>query len=330
MTSNTASTSEREESVSHDRVESGATAPIAALPLWEREKETALNAAVSTSETEKTSSNWLAELADNRRNTLALLAKSANQSHRWAAAAAAAALAHVVAAGHALVLARDLCDEGGWLRWLRDNFDGSVRTAQRYMRVARHLPASGLDPTRASHQSQRAFLRSIRGVVFGEPSAKATESPACGPPAESADDPEARRRLSFIAARRLRKLAGEVAERGSGNHAAELVERINALATDLLLDLGEGCSASGEVYFIEAVGADRVKIGVSREVGKRFNQLAVSFPGPLALLGKVGGGRARERSLHQRLANFHIGGEWFHLTPGVRTVLREVIDDEPE
>ena len=280
--------------------------------------------------TTETASNWLTELADNRRNTLALLAKSANQSHRWAAAAAAAALAHVVAAGHALVQARDLCEEGGWLRWLRNNFEGSVRTAQRYMRVARHLPASGLDPTRASHQSQRAFLRSIRGVVFGEPPAKAKDEPAAPPLGESADDPDARRRLSFIAARRLRKLAGEVAGRGSGNHAAELVERINALAADLLLDLGEGSSASGEVYIIEAVGADRVKIGVSQDVGKRFGQLAASFPGPLVLLGKVAGGRAREKSLHRRLANFRIGGEWFHLTPGVRQALREVIDDAPQ
>ena len=314
---------------------------VPACGYEEREKETALVPAVSRSDGEKTASNWLTQLADDRRNTQALLAKSANQSHRWAAAAAAAALAHIVAAGHALVQARELCDEGGWLRWLRNNFQGSVRTAQRYMRVARHLPASGLDPTRASHQSQRAFLRSVRGVVFGEPPAAAKDEPACDPPAAAVDDPETRRRLSFIAARRLRKLAGEVAaiaggtDRAAGKHAAELAERINALATDLLLDLGEGGSAEhggtgGEVYFIEAVGADRVKIGVSRAVGKRFNQLAVSFPGPLALLGKVAGGRAREKSLHWRLANFHIGGEWFHLTPGVRRVLREVIDDEPE
>ncbi|HQU43420.1 MAG TPA: hypothetical protein PK867_11455 [Pirellulales bacterium] len=49
---------------------------------------------------------WLID----RRNTLALRAKSANRSHRWAGAAAGAAMAHVVAAGHALVQARDLCE----------------------------------------------------------------------------------------------------------------------------------------------------------------------------------------------------------------------------
>ena len=281
--------------------------------------------------TNKAATNWLTQMADDRRTTLALLAKSANQSHRWAVAAAGAAMAHVVAAGHALVQARDLCEEGGWLRWLRNNFEGSVRTAQRYMRVARHLPASGIDATRVSHRSQTALLRAIRGVVFTEPSAAAEGAPAlAGTPAGSADDPAARRRLSFVAARRLRKLAGAVAGLAAGAHAARLAERINALATDLLLDAGECGGTSDEVYFVEAVGADRVKIGVSRDVGKRFGQLAASFPGPLRLLGRVAGGRAREASLHRRLANFHLGGEWFHLTPGVRALVAAVIADEPE
>jgi hypothetical protein len=94
--------------------------------------------------------NPLARMADERRRTLRLLAKSANLSHRWAAAAAGAAINHMVGAGHALVQARDLCEEGGWLRWLRKNFEGSIRTAQRYSRIARHLPASQLDATRVS------------------------------------------------------------------------------------------------------------------------------------------------------------------------------------
>ncbi|HVA49143.1 MAG TPA: DUF3102 domain-containing protein [Pirellulales bacterium] len=150
-------------------------------------------------------------MADERRNTLALLAKSANRSHRWAVAAAGAAMAHLVAAGHALAQARDLCEQGGWLRWLRTNFEGSVRTAQRYMRVARHLPASAIDATRVSHRSQTALLRALRGVVFTGPSAAAGAPAVAGTNAGSADEPAARRRLSFVAARRLRKLAGAVA-----------------------------------------------------------------------------------------------------------------------
>ena len=290
--------------------------------------------------TTMTVSNWVTQVADERRGSLDLLAKIANRSHRWAVATASAAMAHVVAAGNALIHARELCDKGGWLRWLRKNFDGSVRTAQRYMRVARHLP-DAVDATQMPYRTQTALLRAIRGAVFGElQKRKVAAPPAQSHNDPSADNPEARRRLSFSAARRLRKLAGTVAAMAGGEHAAELAERIKALAADLLLDVGEGsggqCGGSergataGEVYFIEAVGADRVKIGVSQDVAKRFGQLAASFPGPLVLLGKVAGGRAREKSLHRRLANFRIGGEWFHLTPGVRQALREVIDDRPD
>ncbi|HET6884182.1 MAG TPA: GIY-YIG nuclease family protein, partial [Pirellulales bacterium] len=270
-------------------------------------------------------------MATERRNMLKLLARSANLNHRRAAASAGAAVAHVVAAGNALALARDLCEEGGWTRWLRANFKGSVRTAQRYMRVARHLPASQLEATRVSPPSQRAVLHAIRGAVFvsaaGEKSAAAGALPA---PGVVVDEAEARRRLIWIAARRLRKLAGSLSALGGGACLADVAARISALATDLLLDTGISASTSGEVYFIEAVGADRVKIGVSGDVGKRFDQLAASFPGPLKLLGRIAGGRAREASLHRRLANFHIGGEWFHLTPGVRAIIQTVIADDPE
>ena len=47
-------------------------------------------------------------------------------------------------------------------------------------------------------------------------------------------------------------------------------------------------------------------------------------------MAKVPGGRAREGSLHRRLANFHMGGEWFHLTPRVRAVIEAAIAVDPE
>ena len=108
---------------------------------------------MTTDTTKYEGSNRLVQMADELRKTLKLLAKAANMSHRWAAASAGAAINHMVGAGHALVQARELCEEGGWLRWLRKNFEGSVRTAQRYMRVARHLPASKLDATRVSDRT---------------------------------------------------------------------------------------------------------------------------------------------------------------------------------
>jgi hypothetical protein len=277
------------------------------------------------------SHHWLVRLGDDRRKMLKVLAKAANLSHRWAAASAGAAVYHTIGAGHTLLHARELCDEGGWLRWLRKNFDGSVRTAQRYIRVARQVPASKIDATSVSPKSQAAVLRAIRGVVFTGSGKTVAGAPSlAGPTAACAADPAAHRRLAFVAARRLRKLAGWLVATPAGASAAELAERINALATDFLFDVGVGAGTSGEVYFIEAVGAERVKIGVSGDVDKRFGQLAASFPGPLRLLGKAPGGRAREGSLHRRLANFQIGGEWFHLTPGVRAVIQAVIADDAD
>jgi hypothetical protein len=163
--------------------------------------------------------------------------------------------------------------------------------------------------------------------------AEAADQPASGgilAPPDTEHDAAAFRRLAFVAARRLRKLAASLLATAASAHAGQLAERINSLAADLLLDAGVCGSTSGEVYFIEAVGADRVKIGVSSDVGKRFAQLAASFPGPLTLLGKAAGGRLRESLLHRRLVNFHIGGEWFHLTPGVRGLIQSAIADEPD
>jgi hypothetical protein len=198
--------------------------------------------------TTETRLNPLAQMAANRRKTLKLLARAANLSHRWATAAAGAAIAHTVAAGHALVQARDLCEEGGWLRWLRKNFEGSIRRAQRSMSVARHLPASGSDATRVSPRSQAAVLRAIRGVVFTGSAAAAEGAPRlAGPPSECDDDPTERRRVAFSAARRLRKLAGSLLATTAGARATELIERISALATDLLLDVGICAGTSGEV-----------------------------------------------------------------------------------
>jgi hypothetical protein len=287
-----------------------------------------------TSPTNNEALNPLARLAGERRNMLKVLARSANLSHQWAAASAGAAVAHVVAAGHALAQARDLCEEGGWTRWLRKNFDGSVRTAQRYMRVARHLPAARLQATSLSLRSQAAAMRAIRGAVFTSPPAEGT--PAVGgstaatalPPA-AADDEATARRLALVAARRLRKVARSLAA-SQAACAVDMASRIHTLATDFLLDAGLGPSTRGDVYFVEAVGAERIKIGVSCDVPGRFSQLAASFPGKLVLLGAVPGGRAREMSFHQRLAGFRIGGEWFHLTPGVRALILATINDQPE
>src|SRR4051812_10212213 len=65
------------------------------------------------------------------------LAAEIDREHRACTAALADAVTHAIRAGQLLLETKEAVPHGGWLRWLADNFDGSVRTAQTYMRFAR-------------------------------------------------------------------------------------------------------------------------------------------------------------------------------------------------
>ena len=65
------------------------------------------------------------------------LAQRINAEHRACATAVNAALEHALNAGDLLLKARDCCPRGTWEAWTKENFEGSLRTAQAYMRVAR-------------------------------------------------------------------------------------------------------------------------------------------------------------------------------------------------
>jgi hypothetical protein len=47
-------------------------------------------------------------------------------------------LAHALDIGDALLAAKSLCGHGHWLPWLENEFGFSSRTAETYMRLARH------------------------------------------------------------------------------------------------------------------------------------------------------------------------------------------------
>jgi Protein of unknown function (DUF3102) len=76
----------------------------------------------------------------------AIIAKSAqldalkqriNEEHRRCEEAVGSALEHAINAGEGLVQMKDNLSHGTWGRWLRENFEGSERTAQAYMRLYR-------------------------------------------------------------------------------------------------------------------------------------------------------------------------------------------------
>lgn len=75
---------------------------------------------------------------------------------------------------------------------------------------------------------------------------------------------------------------------------------------------GVGC-----IYFIGAnIGV--VKIGFTRCVRTRLQELQTGSPVPLSLLAIAPGGRDKEQEYHSRFAMFRMHGEWFAMTPQVR------------
>ncbi len=82
--------------------------------------------------------------------------------------------------------------------------------------------------------------------------------------------------------------------------------------------------ARTQVYFVEAVGLDVVKIGFARDIGERLRKIAVGCPAPLRLLGTMPGGPAKERDLHVALHASHVHGEWFRRGPDLEKILESV------
>jgi hypothetical protein len=67
------------------------------------------------------------------------------------------------------------------------------------------------------------------------------------------------------------------------------------------------------VYFVRLVSTGCVKIGFSRRVATRMQQLLRRY-GPIELLAVVPGSARAERETHLAFASLALGGEWF--SPG--------------
>lgn len=115
------------------------------------------------------------------------LAAVAVTSHKRARKCAALAMENIIRAGQALRKLRDLCDDGEWREFM-SKFDGSERTVQRYMLLAKHWPMLESAAPPDSLTSQRKALRMLRTLLYGE------TSPASGSesrPKASGADPSA-------------------------------------------------------------------------------------------------------------------------------------------
>lgn len=88
------------------------------------------------------------------------------------------------------------------------------------------------------------------------------------------------------------------------------------------------------VYAIRAHGLPFVKIGVSRDILKRLNELKTGCPTRAYVYSYLPDGTQKdERALHVKLQHWRVGGEWFHWNGSVRSELVRfvrVIDLEHE
>ncbi len=91
--------------------------------------------------------------------SLGNLAEEINAEHRACDDALRSGLQHAVNAGGLLTEAKERVNHGEWGSWLADNFEGSARTAQAYMKVSRGVPALG------AAKAQRVAGLSFRGAL---------------------------------------------------------------------------------------------------------------------------------------------------------------------
>lgn len=81
--------------------------------------------------------------------------------------------------------------------------------------------------------------------------------------------------------------------------------------------------SDGWVYFAQAEGSDRVKIGWALDPKLRLVTLQTGCPAPLKLLAITPGDRCIEAEYHREFAHLRIVGEWFRLGDE----LQDCIDD---
>jgi hypothetical protein len=75
---------------------------------------------------------------------------------------------------------------------------------------------------------------------------------------------------------------------------------------------------SGYVYFIEAIGLSRVKIGYSENPESRLRQLLTGSPVSLKIFATMPGDQIMEKEIHSRFQHLKVENEWFHFTDEIK------------
>lgn len=78
------------------------------------------------------------------------------------------------------------------------------------------------------------------------------------------------------------------------------------------------------VYFVEAVGLNKVKIGVADDPHDRLRRLRLMSPVELRLITSIPGGFVIEKRIHTILRGHRSHGEWFHMSTKVVSLIARV------
>lgn len=81
---------------------------------------------------------------------------------------------------------------------------------------------------------------------------------------------------------------------------------------------------TAKVYFVQEGSAGLIKIGCSKNLKKRFDEIARELPYDLKLLAFVDGWREVEVVFHLRFAHARVRGEWFRPVPELLAYIEEI------
>jgi hypothetical protein len=101
--------------------------------------------------------------------SLGELAAEINAEHRAFVGTFRKTVEHGIRAGELLAEAKSQCEHGTWLPWLEENFEGSARTAQEYMRLYNYRDEVRAKTRGAAHLSVSGALREIAAPSSSEP-----------------------------------------------------------------------------------------------------------------------------------------------------------------
>lgn len=65
------------------------------------------------------------------------------------------------------------------------------------------------------------------------------------------------------------------------------------------------------VYFIQNPKSKEIKIGLTKDIKRRLNDIKTYFPYGIELLHIIEGNKLFEMELHEKFKNYNISGEWF-------------------